>query len=124
MYSIWICIRLLLSLLSIYCKCNNTKNKNALLVLTEKMHECTLSSNNHVFFSVCRHMAFIMELSNQYHTILLPMLSAGSTLYLYFSSICSISDNKSLHLKHILPETCATTASFGVSLSTLTYLWL
>lgn len=77
--------------------------------------------NNHVLFSVCFHrrhtgMPFIMELSNQYHTILLPLLPPGSTLYLYFPSICSISDNRSLHLEHTLPETWAITTSFGGSL--------
>lgn len=69
-------------------------------------------------------MSFIMEPSNQYHTILLLLLPPGSTLYLYFSSICRISDNKSLHLEHTLPETCATNSLFWVTLSMLTYLWL
>lgn len=72
--------------------------------------------NNHGHISVCfysRHMPFIMEHSNPRHTILLPPLPAGSTLYLYLPSICSISDNRSLHLEHTLPETCATRASSG-----------
>lgn len=63
-----------------------------------------------------RHMPFIMESSNLYHTILLPLLPPGSTLYLYFPSNYSISDNKSLQSEHILPETCTTTASFSGSL--------
>ena len=74
-----------------------------------------IKCTKHVHFSVCfylRHMPLIMELSNQYHAILLPPLAPGSTLYLYFPSICSISDNKSLHLEHTPPETGAATASF------------
>lgn len=52
--------------------------------------EMYITSNNDVHFSVCfysRHIPLMMELSNQYHTMLLPLLRAGSTLYLYFPSI-------------------------------------
>lgn len=71
-------------------------------------------------FSTCnglygRHMPFIKESTNQYHATLMRRLLSGSTLYLYFSANYSISNNKRLHLEHTLPETSATTASFGCS---------
>lgn len=73
------------------------------------------SQQQHVHTSVhfySTYMPFTMELSNQYHTELLPLLPPRSSKYLYFPSICSISNNKRLHLEHRLPETCATTSSF------------
>lgn len=60
-------------------------------------------------------MPFINESPNQYHAALMRRLLSGSTLYLYFSANNSISNKKRLHLEHTLPETSATTASFGCS---------
>lgn len=83
-----------------------TKGKNA-------------SGQTTVFSTFCFHgrrMPFIIESSNQYHTILVPLLPLCCTLYPYFSLNYGISNNKSLHLEHTVPETCATTASFSSSL--------
>lgn len=54
--------------------------------------------NNHVLYFLCfhgRHMPFIIESSNQCHTIPMALLPPGSTLYLYFPLNYSISDTKS-----------------------------
>lgn len=89
------------------------------LLKERKMQECATSGQTTVFSTFCfhgRHMPFIIESSNQYHTVLVPLLPLSCTLYPYFSLNYGISNNKSLHLEHTLPETCATTASFSSSL--------